>query len=122
MTLHRLRPRGARVALARVPERQSALLMVRPQVEMARRAGVAVDELDEQHLLLTYDARDRDQWLAVDELYDAAYVRSTIEADGSFDSAPRNWMVIHFDYGACGMTRPDVGERAATGESETSEP
>ena len=120
MALHRLRQRGARAALARVPERPPALMVVRPQVEVARRAGVTVDELDGHHLLLTYDARDRDQWLAVDELYDAAYRRSTIEADGSFDSAPGNWMVIHFDYGACGMTRPDVLQRARIGESDTS--
>ena len=113
MGLHRLRQRGARAALARVPERPPAFEMIRPQVDMARRAGVTVDELDAQHVLLTYDARDREQWLAVDELYDAAYPRSTIEADGSFDSAPGNWMVIHFDYGACGMTRPDEPERGA---------
>lgn len=120
MALHRMRQRGARAALARVPERPSALLVIRPQVEMARHAGVTVDEPDGHHLLLTYDARDRDQWLAVDGLYDAAYPRSTIEADGAFDSAPGNWMIIHFDYGACGMTRPDVPERAAFREGDTS--
>ena len=72
-------------------------------METARRVGVTVDELDGQHVLLTYDARDRDHWLAVDEIHDAVYRRSTIEGDGSFDSAPSNWMVIHFDYGACGL-------------------
>ena len=102
MTLDRLRHRSARAALARVPERPGGLSVIRPQIDVARQAGVTVDELDGQHVLLMYDARDRDHWLAVDEVYDAAYRRSTIEGDGSFDSAPRNWMVIHFDYGACG--------------------
>ena len=119
MALRRMRQRDARAALARVPERPPALLVIRPQVEMARRAGVTIDELDGHHVLLTYDARDRDQWLAVDALHDAAYPRSTIEADGSFDSAPGNWMVIHFDYGACGMTRTDPPP-TATGDSGTS--
>ena len=75
VALHRLRQRGSRAVLARVPERPPAHLMIRPQVEMARGAGVAVDELDAHHVLLPDDARDRDQWLAVDEVYDAAYPR-----------------------------------------------
>ena len=102
MTLHRLRHRDARAALARVPERPPAVSVIRPQIEIARQAGVTVEQLDAQHVLLTYDSRDRDHWLAVDEVSDAVYSRSTIEGDGSFDSAPNNWMVIHFDYGACG--------------------
>ena len=102
MTLHRLRHRGARAALARVPERPPAVSVIRPQIENARQVGVTVEELDGQHVRLTYDARDRDHWLAVDEVSDAAYSRSTIEGDRSFDSAPSNWIVIHFDYGACG--------------------
>ena len=77
--------------------------MIRPQIEIARGVGVTVDELDNQHVMLNYDARDRDHWLAVDEICDAVYTRSTIEGDSSFDSAPRNWLLIHFDYGACGF-------------------
>ena len=103
MTLHRLRQRGARAALARVPERPPALAVIRAQMEIARRVGVTVDELDSQHVRMTYDARDLDQWLAVDEIYDAVYRRSTMEGDWSFDSAPSNWIVIHFDYGTCGL-------------------
>ena len=101
MTLHRLRHRGARAALARVAERPPAIALIRPQVEIARQFGVNVEELDEQHVRLTYDARDHDHWLAVDALWEAVYRRSMIEGDGSFDSSPSNWMVIHFDYGAC---------------------
>ena len=103
MTLTRLRQRRARVALARVPERPSAISMIRPQIEIARGVGVTVDELDRQHVTLTYDARDRDHWLAAEDIYDAVYTRSTIEGDRSFDSAPHNWLHIHFDYGACGL-------------------
>jgi hypothetical protein len=91
------------VAVARVPERPSAISVIRPQIEIARGVGVTVDELDRQHILLNYDARDRDQWLAADEIYDAVYTRSTTEGDRSFDSAPRNWLLVHFDYGACGL-------------------
>ena len=107
MTLNRLRQRSARVAVARVPERPSAISMIRPQIEIARRVGVTVDELDNQHVMLNYDARDRDHWLAAEELFDAVYMRSTIEGDTSFDSAPRNWLLVHFDYGACGLERRD---------------
>jgi hypothetical protein len=102
MTLHRLRHRGARAALARVPERPPAVAVIRPQIDVARQVGVTVDELDALHVVLTYDARDRDHWLAVDAIVDAVRGRSTIEGDGSFDSAPENWILVHFDYGACG--------------------
>ena len=107
MTLNRLRQRSARVAVARVPERPPAISMIRPQIEIARRVGVTVEELDGQHVMLTYDARDRDHWLAADAIYDAVFTRSTIEGDRSFDSAPRNWVLVHFDYGACGLYGPD---------------
>ena len=76
--------------------------LIRPHIEAARVVGVTVEELDGQHILVSYDARNRDQWLAVDQLHDSAYGRSTIEGDLSFESAPDNWIVIHFDYGACG--------------------
>ena len=72
---------------------------------------MTVDELDGQHVRLKYDARDRDAWLAVDELYDAVRGRSTIEGDWSFDSAPSNWLIVHFDYGSCEFKlRPDLLE------------
>ena len=116
MTLHRLRHRSARVALARVPSRPPALSLIRRQMEQARRVGVTVDELDGQHVMLTYDARDRDHWLAVDELHNAVYSRSTIEGNGSFDSAPGNWMVVHFDFGACGLSgRASAGPKYPNG-------
>ena len=101
MTLNRLRQRSARVAVARVPERPAAISMIRPQIEMARGVGVVIDEFDGEHVMLTYDARDRDHWLATDEIYDAVYTRATIEGDRSFESAPRNWLLVHFDFGAC---------------------
>ena len=109
MTLHRLRHRSDRAALARVPDRPPAVSLIQPQADSARRVGVTVDVLDEQHVRLNYDAVDRDAWLAVDDLYDAVRGRSMIEGDRSFDSAPSNWLIIHFDYGACGLKlRPGV--------------
>jgi hypothetical protein len=111
MTLHRLRHRCDRAARARVPDRPPAVSLVEAQIDGARRVGVTVDELDGQHVRLKYDARDRDAWLAVDALYDAVRGRSTIEGDWSFDSAPSNWLIIHFDYGSCGFKlRPDLLE------------
>ena len=77
------------------------LSLIQPQIEMARQAGVTVDVVDERHVKVNYDARDREAWLAVDELSDAARGRSTIEGDWSFTSAPDNWLIIHFDFGAC---------------------
>jgi len=108
LTLHRLRHRSDRVALARVPDRPPAVSLIQPQIDSARRAGVTVDEVDGQHVGLNYDARDRSAWLAVDELYDAVRGRSTIEGDRSFDLAPSNWLIIHFDYGACRLKLPPV--------------
>ncbi len=111
MTVHRLRHRRDRAALARVPDRPPAVSLIQRQIESARQVGVAVDELDAQHVRLHYDARDRDAWLAVDDLCDAVRGRSTVEGDRSFESAPGNWLVIHFDYGACGLElRPGVPE------------
>lgn len=101
MTLHRLRNRRTRAALARVPDRPTPLSMLRPQLDAARSVGVKADVFDPRHILVNYDARNRDQWLAVDRLHEAARSRSTIEGDWSFASAPNNWIVVHFDYGAC---------------------
>jgi len=101
MTLHRLRHRRDRAALARVPERPPAVSLIERHIDRARRVGVSVEELDGQHVRLNYNARDREAWLAVDELTDAVRWRSTIEGDWSFDSAPSNWLIIHFDYGSC---------------------
>lgn len=101
MTLHRLRHRSDRAALARGPNRPPVLSLIQPQMERARQAGVMVDVVDERHVKLNYDARDREAWLAVDELSDAVRSRSTIEGDWSFTSAPDNWLIIHFDFGAC---------------------
>lgn len=103
MTLDRMRRRASRAEMARVPERPAALSRLRAHLDAARDVGVTVDELDRHHVLLSYDARDHDQWLALDGLYDAAYQQSTIEGDWSFASAPNNWMVIHADIGPCRM-------------------
>jgi hypothetical protein len=85
--------------------------MIEPHIDNARRVGVTVDALDGQHVRLNYDARDRDAWLAVDELCDAVRGRSTIEGDWSFDSGPSNWLIIHFDYGSCELKlRPELLE------------
>ncbi|MGQ0608500.1 MAG: hypothetical protein ACT4OQ_08570 [Chloroflexota bacterium] len=120
MTLHRLRRRNDRAALARVPDRPPAVSLIQTQIDSARRVGVMVEELDGQHLRLNYDARDRDAWLAVDELDDAVRGRSTSEGNRSFDSAPSNWLIIHFDYGACGLKlRPDVPGMAATQDPDS---
>ena len=102
MTLQRLRHRSGRAAMARVPDRPAPISLIGPQIEAARAVWIAVEEQDRHHVRLEYDARDRDQWLAVDQLLDVAYTRSTVEGDRSFESAPNNWIVIHFDYGACG--------------------
>jgi hypothetical protein len=109
VTLHRLRNRRTRAALARVPDRPTPLSLLRPHLDAARSVGVKADLLDAHHVLLNYDARNRDQWLAVDRLHDVARSRSTIEGDWSFASAPNNWIVIHFDYGACAGGGPQQG-------------
>lgn len=104
-----LRYRRARAELARVPERPPPVSAIRLLLEHARDVGVGVEQLDDHHVRLAYDARDRDQWLAVDAIYEAAHSRSTVVGDGAFLSGPDNWMVIHFDYGACGWkTSPDA--------------
>ena len=105
MTLHRLRSRSTRAELARVPERPTPLSLIRPHLVEARTVGVKADELDRQHILVNYDARNRDQWLAVDRLADAVRRLSTIEGERSFEVAPNNWLVVHFDYGACADER-----------------
>ena len=92
MTLHRLRNRKNRTELARVPERPTPVSLIRAHLEAARAVGVTADELDARHVLLSYDARDREQWLAVDQLQDATYGRSTTEGDRSFESSPNNWI------------------------------
>lgn len=109
MTLHRLRNRRSRAALARVPERPAPVSVIRPHLDAARVVGVHADELDARHVLLSYDARNREQWLAVDQVREATLSSSTIEGDRSFESAPNNWVVIHFDYGACAGEWPSSG-------------
>jgi hypothetical protein len=65
---------------------------------------------DQMHVQLRYDARDRDAWLAVDDLAEAVRGRSTVEGDWSFASAPENWLVIHFDYEACKLETPSPAD------------
>ena len=95
------RNRRARADFARVAKRPPPLSAIRSLLDGARGAGVGVEEVDEQHLRLAYDARDHDHWLAVDAIYEAVQARSTIEGDPAFLSGPDNWMLIHFDYGTC---------------------
>jgi len=103
--LSRLR-RGRHVldrrALARVPDRPSAIARVQPLLDRAREAAIVVDELDPQHVRLRYDSRERDQWLVIDEIFEAVHDHATCAGEGQTDAAPENWMVIHFDFGSCG--------------------
>ena len=101
------RNRRARADLARVPRRPPPVSTIRSLLNDARSVGVRVEEVDEHHVWVAYDARDRDHWLAVDAVYDAVRVRSLVEGDGAFPSGPDNWMLIHFDYGACGWRLTD---------------
>ena len=101
------RNRRARTDLARVPKRPAPVSTIRSVLDDARSVGVGVEEADEHHVWLTYDARDRDHWLAVDAIHEAVRFRSLVEGDGAFPSGPDNWMLIHFDYGACGWRLTD---------------
>ena len=106
------RYRRARADLARVPKRPSPMSAIRSILDDARGVGVRVQELDEHHVWLAYDARDHDHWLAVDAIYEAVHARSMVEGDEAFLSGPGNWMVIHFDYGACGWSPSGSGAAA----------
>ena len=90
--------------LARVPKRPIGVDRIRPLLEVARAAGVLVEELDTEHVRLRYDAREHDQFIAIDNIYDAVHDQSSLEGDGRFDVAPDNWMVIHLDYATCGTS------------------
>jgi hypothetical protein len=105
--LWRLRRRSRRAPdrraeLARIPERPKGVNRIQPLLDTAREAGVAVEEIDEEHVRLRYDARMRDQWLAVEAIYDAVQELASLEGDGLTDAAPDNWMVVHFDFASCG--------------------
>jgi hypothetical protein len=93
-----------RRALARIPERPSAIARVQPLLDRARDAGIVVEELDAQHVRLRYDSRLRDQWLIVDEVFEAVRDHATVAGDGQTDAAPDNWMIVHFDFGSCGQS------------------
>jgi arabinogalactan endo-1,4-beta-galactosidase len=54
---------------------------------------------------LRYDASVREQWLAIDDLIDAVDAHASLEGDGLFESAPDNWVAVHFDHGTCGRSR-----------------
>jgi hypothetical protein len=73
-------------------------------LETARAAGVQVEEIDEEHVRLRYDALERDQWLAVEEIYESVHEHASLEGDGHTDAAPNNWMVVHFDFASCGKS------------------
>ncbi len=73
-------------------------------LETARAAGVQVEEIDEEHVRLRYDALERDQWLALEAIYEAVHEHASLEGDGHTDAAPNNWMVVHFDFASCGET------------------
>lgn len=93
-----------RAELARVPERPRGVNRVQPLLDAARAAGVSVEELDEEHVRLRYDARERDQWLAIEAIYEAVHDHASLEGDGHTDAAPDNWMVVHFDFASCGTS------------------
>lgn len=94
--------------LAQPPaERPDTRARIEPLLVRARATGVAVEELDRQHVRLRYDACLHDQWLAVDDLYETVRAYATLEGEGRFEAAPRNWMVIHLDGTACGETIGD---------------
>lgn len=88
-----------------VPRRREPRPEIASLLREARDAGVAVEELDADHVRLRYDATVREHWLAVDRLYDAVRHHSAVEGDGTFECAPLNWVVVHFDDAACGESR-----------------
>ncbi|MEP7082315.1 MAG: hypothetical protein ABI841_04980 [Chloroflexota bacterium] len=77
---------------------------IQPQLDAARAAGVTVEDIDEDHVRLSYDARERDQWLAAEDVYEAVHELASLEGDGRTEAAPNNWMAIHFDFSTCGKT------------------
>lgn len=104
--LWRLRRRGRgdidrRAELARVPERPRGAGKIQPLLEQASAAGVVVEEIDEEHVRLRYDARERDQWLVAEDIYEAVHDHASLEGEGRTEAAPDNWMVIHFDFATC---------------------
>lgn len=103
--LRRLRhAMSRRAALSRVPQRRLGVARVEEELERARTAGVAVEVLDDQHVLARYDARIREQWLAIDDLYEAAHHYASVEGADRTEDAPNNWMALHFDLLACGKS------------------
>ena len=106
--LFRLRRRGrnttGRAELARVPERPRGVSRIQPLLDAARAAGVVVEEMDDEHVRLSYDARERDQWLAAEDVYEAVHEHASLEGDGRTEAAPDNWMAIHFDFSTCGRS------------------
>lgn len=90
-----------RAALARVPERPRGVHRIQPLLDAARASGALVEELDEEHVRVRYDARLRDQWLAAEDIYDNVHEYASVEGDGRTETAPGNWMVVHFDYATC---------------------
>ena len=107
--LFRLRRRGRvttdrRAELARVPERPRGVSRIQPLLDAARAAGVLVEDIDEDHVRLSYDASERDQWLAAEDVYEAVHEHASLEGDGRTEAAPDNWMAIHFDFSTCGKS------------------
>jgi len=93
-----------RAELARVPERPRGVNRIQPLIDAARAAGVSIEELDEDHVRLRYDARERDQWLAIEDIYEGVHEHATLEGEGRTEAAPDNWMVVHFDFSSCGTS------------------
>ena len=73
--------------------------------EAVRASGATVEDLDPDHVRVLYDASNREQWIAIDDLCDAVAGHAALEGEGMFDSAPNNWVAIHFDNAACGESR-----------------
>lgn len=74
-------------------------------LEALRASGATVEELDADHVRVLYDASNREQWIAIDDLCDAVAGHATLEGEGLFESAPNNWVAIHFDRATCGRSR-----------------
>jgi len=87
-----------------VPERPRGVSKIQALLDRASAAGVLVEELDEEHVRLRYDARERDQWLVTEDIYEAVHDNASLEGEGRTEAAPDNWMVIHFDFATCGRS------------------
>lgn len=78
-------------------------------LDATRQSGATIEQLDDDHVRVLYDASNREQWIAIDDLSDAVAGHAALEGDGMFESAPNNWVVVHFDDATCGESRAPSG-------------